>query len=153
MSDLSRRGFLKNIIGAGTALFLAAFGKIYFTGTPGRRKKKVWVDAGTTDRFPADIPVKVQTKTVIPYTYKNKTALFTTWIVNRGGKEFIAYDPFCTHHDCAYSWEEKNTRFFCPCHGGTFDVSGNVLSGPPPHPLYRYPVKVEGTRLFVEFEV
>lgn len=152
MSDVSRRGFLKRLAGAGTVLLLAAMGKIYFTTTPGRRRKTHWVDVGALTAFPEGKPVKIQTKADVPFTYRNKTFTFTTWIVNRNGN-FIAYDPYCTHHECYYTWEEKNTRFFCPCHGGAFDVKGEVLSGPAPHALYRYPVKVEGDRLLVEFEV
>lgn len=152
MADMPRRSFLKQFAGAGTVLLLAAIGKIYFTETPGRRRKTHWVDVGALGAFHDDKPVKIQTKANIPFTYKNKTFTFTTWIVKRNGN-FIAYDPYCTHHECYYTWEEKNMRFFCPCHGGTFDVTGNVVSGPPPHALYRYPVKIEGERLLVAFEV
>ena len=36
-----------------------------------------------------------------------------------------------------------------PVHYGVFDAQGTVLSGPPPRPLDRYEVKVEGDKLYV----
>ena len=31
----------------------------------------------------------------------------------------------------------------CPCHGGVYYEDGRVAAGPPPHPLTRYPVRVQ----------
>jgi Rieske Fe-S protein len=30
----------------------------------------------------------------------------------------------------------------CPCHGGSFDIHGQVTGGPPPGPMNRYLVRV-----------
>ena len=53
----------------------------------------------------------------------------------------------CTHLGCipAYKGEEK--KFLCACHGGEFDLSGNVLKSPPPSALKIPPFKIEGTKL------
>jgi menaquinol-cytochrome c reductase iron-sulfur subunit len=32
--------------------------------------------------------------------------------------------------------------FLCPCHGGVYYRDGTVAAGPPPHPLFRYEVRV-----------
>ena len=32
--------------------------------------------------------------------------------------------------------------FVCPCHGGSFDIEGQVTGGPPPGPMNRYEVRV-----------
>jgi Rieske Fe-S protein len=40
----------------------------------------------------------------------------------------------------------------CPCHDGYFNIKGEVVSGPPPVPLYNYETKVEDGILFVYFK-
>ena len=35
----------------------------------------------------------------------------------------------------------------CPCHGGVYYKDGTVAAGPPPRPLTKYPVRVNGGRV------
>jgi Rieske Fe-S protein len=56
----------------------------------------------------------------------------------------------CTHLSCRVRWVAERGQFFCPCHNGVFDKEGLVVSGPPPRPLDRYEVKVEGDQLFIK---
>ena len=62
---------------------------------------------------------------------------------------YRAISTTCTHLGCHVYWEPENTRFFCPCHDGVFDVDGNVVSGPPPRPLARYEVVEESGAIYV----
>jgi nitrite reductase/ring-hydroxylating ferredoxin subunit len=67
--------------------------------------------------------------------------------------DFIALSSTCPHLGCQVHWEEQNNRYFCPCHNGTFDPSGNATGGPPAEAgqrLGRYPLRVEGGLLFIE---
>jgi Rieske Fe-S protein len=43
----------------------------------------------------------------------------------------------------------ERQQFFCPCHNGVYDKQGNVVSGPPPRPLDRYELKVDGEQIFM----
>lgn len=63
---------------------------------------------------------------------------------------FAAYSLVCTHLGCIVKWEDKNKIFHCPCHGGKFDPNGNVIAGPPPRPLNKFKVSIEGNDIFVE---
>ena len=66
---------------------------------------------------------------------------------------FIALSSVCPHLGCQVHWESQNDRFFCPCHNGAFDASGNPTEGPPAsagQPLTRFPLKVEKGLLYVE---
>jgi cytochrome b6-f complex iron-sulfur subunit len=61
-----------------------------------------------------------------------------------------ALSTSCTHLGCKAYYEPGNNRFFCPCHDGVFDLSGNVVSGPPPRPLNSCEVEVdENENIFV----
>ena len=69
-----------------------------------------------------------------------------TVVISYGG-EVRAFSAVCTHLGCIVSWKKDEGIFFCPCHAGKFDSNGNVISGPPPKPLLRYGVKVEGRKI------
>ncbi len=65
-------------------------------------------------------------------------------VINRYEKGFIALSKVCTHLGCLVEYDKGLRKLICPCHAGTFDLEGNVLSGPPPRPLPTIPLKVEG---------
>jgi Rieske Fe-S protein len=56
---------------------------------------------------------------------------------------FVALSAICTHQDCIINLF-GNQSYVCPCHGSTFGVNGNVLSGPAPAPLHEYPTQFSG---------
>lgn len=70
--------------------------------------------------------------------------------------DFIALSSTCPHLGCQVHWEPQNSRFFCPCHNGTFDPTGKATGGPPfaaGQSLLRYPLKIEGGLLYIEVPV
>ena len=70
-------------------------------------------------------------------------------IINRPGKGFIALSRVCTHLGCLVDYNKIQNRVICPCHAAIFDLEGNVVSGPPPKPLQRFPLKVEGESIVI----
>ena len=62
---------------------------------------------------------------------------------------FVALSEACTHAGCTVSYSGSSSRFVCPCHGGMFDTSGNVVSGPPPSALTKYKTTLSGNILSV----
>ena len=64
----------------------------------------------------------------------------SAWLVRRSAGDLVAFDPRCTHAQCAYNWTDQ-ARFACLCHAGLFRVDGTVISGPPPRPLDRFGVR------------
>ena len=67
----------------------------------------------------------------------------------RGQTEIKAFSAICTHLGCIVDWDGQKRKIVCPCHAGSFDFEGRVVSGPPPRPLPAYPVKVADGKIFV----
>ena len=70
-------------------------------------------------------------------------------VINQQGKGFVALSKVCTHLGCLVEFDVARNLLICPCHAGTYDLEGNVLSGPPPRPLSKIPLKVEGEQLVI----
>jgi len=69
-------------------------------------------------------------------------------VVNTGGA-YTAVAQSCTHQGCSVAYNKSGNDFVCPCHGGTYDINGNVIAGPPPAPLKTYTVTQNGDILTV----
>ena len=70
-------------------------------------------------------------------------------IVHTKEKGFVALSRVCTHLGCLVKYYPEKQLFICPCHGGTFDLEGNVISGPPPKPLPKFSVRVVENNLVI----
>jgi cytochrome b6-f complex iron-sulfur subunit len=70
-------------------------------------------------------------------------------LINTADGQLRAFSAVCTHLTCTVSYEADTGTLYCPCHNGRFDLSGNVISGPPPRPLDAYEVEVTGGDIYV----
>lgn len=70
-------------------------------------------------------------------------------ILNTRDKGFLAFSKVCTHLGCLVKYDKEKLLFICPCHAGIFDLEGNVVSGPPPKPLQKFAVRVEGDNVVI----
>jgi cytochrome b6-f complex iron-sulfur subunit len=74
-------------------------------------------------------------------------------LVDAGG-DLRAFSAVCTHLGCIVKAEPTDHHaLYCACHGGMFDRQGEVVGGPPPRPLPRYPVEVRDGQVFVKVTV
>jgi len=60
---------------------------------------------------------------------------------------YVALSQSCTHQGCTVAFGSGS--FNCPCHGGKYDINGNVTAGPPPSALKKYAVTHNGNNLNV----
>lgn len=70
-------------------------------------------------------------------------------VINRFDKGLVAFSKVCTHLGCLLEYDRNRKGLFCPCHAGVYDLEGNVVSGPPPRPLTRLPLAVEGDNVII----
>ena len=83
------------------------------------------------------------------YESRRETVVY----IDREGDGYRALSATCTHLGCRVRWDEAATEFHCPCHGGVYDREGRVVSGPPPTPLARLPVRVNPQTSDIEVEL
>ena len=62
-------------------------------------------------------------------------------LIRLGGEQIAAYrdehgllhrlSPVCTHLGCIVNWNNAEKSWDCPCHGGRYRATGEVIEGPP----------------------
>ncbi|MBE0650968.1 MAG: Rieske 2Fe-2S domain-containing protein [Bacteroidales bacterium] len=70
-------------------------------------------------------------------------------IVVNTGSGFVALSDICTHQGCSVFYNASGHDLVCPCHGGTYNLSGTVIAGPPPAPLKKYNISQSGNILTI----
>ncbi|MBI2755207.1 MAG: Rieske 2Fe-2S domain-containing protein [Chloroflexi bacterium] len=80
---------------------------------------------------------------------------------------FMALWWKCPHLGCTVPWKEADVvmggppgegdkpfassgRFNCPCHGSIYNRYGQILQGPAPRPMDRFPVTIQGGKIMVD---
>lgn len=152
MEKIGRRDFfglavkgLGTLIGALLAVPLGGYllSPVLRKGTEGN-----WTLLGPVDKFASDQPIRVD------YSYEKQDGWMRTkatryaFVVSHP-EGFWVFSPICSHLGCSVAWNEGKKLFQCPCHGGVYDATGKVVSGPPPRPLTRFETKVEDGKLFI----
>lgn len=111
-----------------------------------------WRDVGALGDFKVSETVLVAFDNSLTVAWSGKTGRTGAWLRRVDEQNFEAFTLNCSHLGCPVRWESQAELFLCPCHGGVYYKDGSVAGGPPPHGLVKYPVKVEGERVFVKAE-
>jgi Rieske Fe-S protein len=65
-------------------------------------------------------------------------------VVRTAEGDVRAFSAVCTHLDCTVQFKADTSQLWCACHNGTYDLGGNVVSGPPPRALEKFAVNLRG---------
>jgi Rieske Fe-S protein len=65
-------------------------------------------------------------------------------VVRTADGDVRAFSAVCTHLDCTVQFKTDTAQLWCACHNGTYDLGGNVVSGPPPRGLEKFVVNLRG---------
>lgn len=135
---LSRRGFLEWMIGLlGGISVLSVAGTILAYLTPPS-------DTGKGGAVQVAVLSEIPVGEARVVSFNSSPA-----IIIHTPKAVVAFSAVCTHAGCVVTWQKDKKRIFCPCHAGTFDLEGNVVSGPPPRSLKKIRVVVQGEKILL----
>ena len=149
MSDMTRRDALRLTAG----LSVAALGTVGCGGSPG------------SDRPAGNGELPRSTELMTPESRRELAAFAAVpdgealdvseaagepaYLI-RSGDSVRVLSATCTHARCTVAWQLSSRQFRCPCHRGTYDSDGTVVSGPPPRALDRLRVVVENGTVYLE---
>lgn len=142
---ISRRRFLNrlSLTLAGACAVMVGLPVVGFITAPIFRKVAgAWRDVGAIGEFAVGETVSVTFEDPSPLPWAGVTAKAAAWLRREEGENFTAFSAHCTHLGCPVRWMPGANLFLCPCHGGVYYADGSVAAGPPPHPLFRYDVRV-----------
>ncbi len=63
-------------------------------------------------------------------------------LVKAAENDYRAFSATCTHLDCIVTYQKDKRDIYCNCHGGTYDLTGRNVAGPPPRPLTPFKVNL-----------
>jgi menaquinol-cytochrome c reductase iron-sulfur subunit len=141
-----RRAFLSKVsmaLAGLAAMFVAVPVVGFIIGPLIKRTPESWRPIGKLDDFVVGQTTHVTFRDPSPLTWAGVTAESAAWLRRTGEDSFIAFAMNCTHLGCPVRWLPDANLFMCPCHGGVYYNDGSVAAGPPPHPLSRYPVRIQ----------
>jgi menaquinol-cytochrome c reductase iron-sulfur subunit len=143
-----RRSFLKWATHGLGALFGAILGipAIAYL-TDARNRAAPATDFKTVANF-KELPVGVPQQFVLhnvrrdAWTLHPNDVIGRIWLIRRDQDKVEAFTTVCPHLGCSINFEDKAQLFVCPCHGGTFEISGHrkdlgAASNPAPRGMDR----------------
>ncbi len=148
---LSRREFIKKALYRIAGLLGLGYLFTFFRTLeplPGRKKKLAWFPLLPEE----EMPRAGVRKTEVAYTVNNRERKSRVFIV-ASSAGVIVLSAVCSHLGCLVNYRKELKEFVCPCHGGKYDITGRNISGPPPAPLTRLPVKMEKGMMMVGIKV
>jgi len=117
-----------------------------------RKEPREWRAVGNVERFKVGETVSVVFVDASPLPWAGVTARSSAWLRRVDERTFVAFSVNCAHLGCPVRWVGDARLFMCPCHGGVYYEDGTVAAGPPPHPLTRYPVRVQDGQVEIRTE-
>jgi Rieske Fe-S protein len=141
-SLFTRRQFLNGLLGGWLAALMASFvyPVIAFIFPPYKEPDEVILPfAEYQDMAPGEVKT---------FAWGSKPGLLKK---NDDGSLW-AFVGVCTHLDCNVTYLPDQKKFYCACHEGWYDEFGKNIDGPPPTPLRRLSLVIEGQDLIIKKE-
>ena len=141
--EMSRRNFLSTLPAA-VAGITTAGAALQSTGCAIAPTYQVTVGAGRIALSVAEVHSRMGEQSAL---ILRGSELPESIILLKGLSGFSAVGTTCTHLGC--SVRPGKGQLQCPCHGSSYDLTGDVIRGPAQRPLNRYSVSVSGDELVI----
>lgn len=122
-----------------------------FISSPANRRgqRGKWIPVLDEDQLRPGETLSVTYQATIQDGYAAAQRNYSVYLYRRSDGSVVAFDPSCPHLGCRVEFRARKQRYVCPCHGGVFDVHGNLVSGPPPTGLANLPVRVDAGKIWI----
>jgi Rieske Fe-S protein len=151
--DTGRRSFLVRAIAAIYATIGTVMGVVLgrVIVAPERQSgSPSWLPAASLAVVRDHEPLAVTVRIVKKDGFTRVVDRIIIYLVKSGEHDVRALHSSCTHLGCRTSYNRAAKQIFCPCHGGVYDINGNVVAGPPPGPLQPLATRIENGRVMVQ---
>ena len=108
-----------------------------------------WLPGGRLADLSPGQPTPVMLRVARHDGYAQVVDRRTVFLIRTSDTQVTALDSTCTHLGCRVSWDADAQELICPCHGGRYDRTGAVKSGPPPSPLATFETRIDGGDVLV----
>lgn len=113
-----------------------------------RIRGEAWLPVASLEQLGQD-PIRFTTDAISGYIIRPPE--------NTSNEPIIAFSAACTHLGCLVQWQKDKRLFPCPCHGRTFDATGNPVYNDQSQPHYmslpRIDTKVENGQIYVKIPI
>ncbi len=134
---ITRRDFARFLVAASVAA--AGTGGVVSIWASLRR-----INTGEPVRIASIDEIDVGGSLLFRYPTENDPAI----LVRPDEGSILGFSQKCTHLGCVVFWAAEDSHFECPCHEGSFDLSGEPIAGPPERPLGRIEVEVRDSEIW-----
>ena len=114
------------------------------------RRADTWLRATALDNLPDGEPLAVTLRVARQDGFTQVVDRTVVYLMKTGDNEVRAMHSTCTHLGCRTSYDRETRQILCPCHGGVYDLNGQVVAGPPPSPLPQLNARIENGNVFVQ---
>jgi Rieske Fe-S protein len=110
-----------------------------------------WISLGPLENYPVGTPAPFSFTQTHTNGWERTTLSYGTYVLRYSDDEndLKVLSNRCTHLSCRVTYKEETDTYDCPCHDAKFNRDGEVIYGPPPHPLDEYNHKVEEGVLYI----
>ena len=115
-----------------------------------RPREKRWHSLGALRQFPPGQVVQAVVRLPREDHPVDSMPGQAVYVWRPSESQFIVFSRTCTDLGCAVKYDAGSTFYYCPCHGGIFNSSGEPVAGPPKKPLYRYVTRVRDNALEID---
>lgn len=112
-----------------------------------------WSDVGDMSEFAnTDQPIRKTITFAQRDGWREVVSAQSVYVSRGADGQLEVLSAICPHLGCSVSWQQAQSEFVCPCHGGRFKADGLHVFGPPPRAMDKLATRVKGNKLQVRFQ-